>query len=226
MTFGSLGTHPDRTERFWAGDVGTEAPDRSRAADLLKSLESGFSGSQGRGAAFTATVLTLSPEASGVFAVEFSLPRHIEVILKTRFGIFDFKQALNSVATIEDVSKLLVMAGMRKSAERLQVLKSCEKDLEEGDKPLCLDPVLNYAEFICLFDGFGEPALAVSPDGILGASWKFEDGRYLKLRFFPGDRIIYAAILPGTEPGNPERMYGHGCRSDVMRALRARGLDG
>ncbi len=216
MTSVSLDTHPDRTERFWDGDVGTEAPDRSRGAGFFESLgslylyktvpghagqatatESGFSKGQGRGAAYTEPA-----------------------------GIFDFEQALNSAAAIEDVSKLLAMAGMRKSAERLQVLKFCEKDMEEGDKPLCLDPVLNYAEFICLFGGFGEPALAVSPDGILGASWKFEDGRYLKLRFFPDDRIIYAAILPGTEPGNPERMYGHGCRSDVMRALRARGLDG
>lgn len=137
---------------------------------------------------------------------------------------FDFKGELDKALEIEDISNLLLVTGMPESADRLRVLKSYEKDMEEGHKPLSLESVKNYAEFINAFRDPGEPLLGVSPDGALGADWKFDDGRYLGLSFEPSGQVIYAAILPGADPENPEQMYGQGCRLDVIRTLRNRGL--
>jgi len=138
---------------------------------------------------------------------------------------FDFKEELDRALEIEDISNLLFATGMPESAERLRVLKSYEEDMEEGHKPLSLESVKNYAEFINAFRDIEEPLLGVSPDGVLGADWKFDDGRYLGLSFEPSGQVVYAAILPGADPENPEQMYGQGCWPDIIRTLRNRGLD-
>lgn len=138
---------------------------------------------------------------------------------------FDFRERLDEALAIEDISDLLNMIGLTESADRLRVLKSYDGELDKGDKPLSLNSARSYAAFIHSFCSAKEPLLGVSPDGNLGADWKFDDGRYLGLSFEPGGRVVYAAILPGADPENPEQMYGQGCWPDIIHTLRNRGLD-
>jgi len=133
---------------------------------------------------------------------------------------FDFKGELDKALEIEDISNLLFAADMTESAERLRVLKSCEKDLEKGHKPLNLESVKNYAEFRNAFRDFGEPLLGVSPDGILGADWKLDSGHYIGLSFEPDGQVIYAIVFPSADPDNPDQKYDQVDRQEAIRVLR------
>lgn len=236
MTPANLNTHFDSAVRFPGNGTGTEAPDRSREAQLLRSREifnlrvPPVADSQQDFATLTEPAFTFSPEGLRTLAEGVFLQQHTEALLEIHFEVFDFdleefKEALKSTFTIKDISILLEMVGRRESAERLRALESCEEELDEGDKPLNPDSVRSYAEFIYLFQGMSEPILGFSPDGILGATWDLADDRGIGLSFPTDGQVIYAAILPGLDAENPEQMYGQGCCFDVIRALRQRGLD-
>lgn len=243
----NLNTYADSAGKFSGSGTGAEALDWSRemqfsggreisdfhvpsVADTRQDFAALYSpGKRKRRFAFTEPASTFLLEALWAPA-ERGFLQHIEAILENRFKVFDFdleefKEALASAFTIGDISILLEMVGRRESAERLRALKSCEEELDEGDKPLNPDSVRSYAEFIYLFQGMSEPILGFSPDGILGASWDLAGDRDIGLSFQPDGQVIYAAILPGSDAENPEQMYGKGCCLDVIRALRQRGLN-
>ena len=105
------------------------------------------------------------------------------------------------------------------SAERINELANLQ-DFEEGEKPLSLESVRNFQQFIGDFTVLGEPTLGIFSEGTLSAGWRLADNKHLLLEFLENNEISFAMIGPDDDATDGKfRLNGRGRKKRVLESL-------
>ena len=100
--------------------------------------------------------------------------------------------AIETTATVRDISRLLRGMGEEELAERLDYLAS-DADLEPGESPATDESARGLLGFLCAVQWDGEFGLACSPEGWIVGEWRFDDKRRASVWFLDDDQVMFTA---------------------------------
>ena len=95
--------------------------------------------------------------------------------------------------TIPEICAALTQQGHPDLAQRIAYFASNE-DLEEGDAPVTLESALGFWEFFSAVESDTRVELGCTEDGMICASWRFEDPRLTAIWFLGEDKVRFAAM--------------------------------
>jgi hypothetical protein len=108
-------------------------------------------------------------------------------------------------------------------AERLRHLHEIEP--EDDEEPISLDSVAMLLSFLVPFTSKAQPAITVTPDGNIYATWKAEGGRHCGVEFTPARSAKLVLMVPGdADTGAGIHIAGRMGTSELERTLRLHGI--
>ena len=118
----------------------------------------------------------------------------------------------------EDIIAALVLLGLSRIAQRLRYLHDLAEDPDEPS--MALASLRRMALFFVSEPGLLDPEIGLSPDGLLQAEWRLEDGSILAMKFLSVDLIRFAAVSNARSYGQRRRVDGTLTRDEVLAAVR------
>lgn len=138
---------------------------------------------------------------------------------------FNLSKFLESIEAIEEAIAIVRLVGFKKTADRLQELNQAKEDLDEGEEPLNLGALRNFAVFLNAYPEFREPRLGLAADGTITAEWEYGPSRRLAIKFSVAPQeIVFAVIAPPNSISKYPRLNGRGSHSEVVKILRVFGV--
>ena len=102
--------------------------------------------------------------------------------------------AIETTATVRDISRLLREMGEEELAERLDYLAS-DADLEPGESPATDESARGFFEFFTGVESESKVGLACSPEGWIVGEWRwFPDERAASVSFLDDNQVMFSAI--------------------------------
>ena len=126
--------------------------------------------------------------------------------------------AIETTATVRDISRLLREMGEEELAERLDYLAS-DADLEPGESPATDESARGFFEFFTSVESESKVGLACSPEGVICAEWRFEDQRAVAVWFLDAERVRFSAIGKDGDFVDLKERNKIADRSKVTKAL-------
>ena len=120
----------------------------------------------------------------------------------------------------EDIIAALVLLGLSQIAHRLRYLHELAKDDEPDEPSIALASLRRMALFFVSKPGLLDPEIGLSPDGLLQAEWRLEDGSILAMKFLSVDLIRFAAVSNARSYGQRRRVDGTLTKNEVLAAVR------
>lgn len=124
-----------------------------------------------------------------------------------------------AAANHDDIIAALVLLELDAIANRLGYLYHLGED--DPDEPsMALASLRRLALFFVSEPELAHPEIGLSPDGLLQAQWRVEDGGVLAMKFLPVDLIRFAAVSCVPSYGQRRRVEGTLMKDDVLAAVR------
>ena len=140
-------------------------------------------------------------------------------------ALLDWQGIIEESDDVAFLLALLELAGFAGAAERIAALSQPGGDLEDDEEPASIEVIKAFALMVRDLIGLGEPLIALSDGGSLIAEWYIATDKHIAVKFLAENRVAFALIAPATGNRIRARLNGSGTRSEVIRAMRAFGID-
>lgn len=140
--------------------------------------------------------------------------------LKSPLFLEKFKEAKET----PEVIAMVGFAGFGTVANRLGELYLAET-WENHERPLSLESLKEFIQFLLENARLEEPYLAVSPEGNIVATWQKSDKQLFWIEFYPNGDVQYLAFIPNDKKSDGiERVSGISTRSNVCNRAESLGI--
>lgn len=141
-------------------------------------------------------------------------------VLKPPLFLEKFKEA----EEISEAIAIVRFAGFESVANRLGEIYLAEIR-ENYERPLSLESLKEFIQFLLENARLKEPYLAASPEGNIVAIWQKSDEQLFWIEFYPNGDVQYLAFMPNDKRSDGiERTSGISTRSDVYNRAESLGI--